>query len=193
MTPTVPPIELPPWGLVVLIGPSGAGKSTWAARHARPTEILSSDAYRALVADDPNDQNATLDAFDVLHLVAARRMANRRLSVVDATNVEGWARGQLLGLARLHGARTIAVVFDVPLDVCLARNAVRGDRRLPEAAIRRQWARMRGSIPRLAGEGWDSIHVLDGAEAVDDVPVTRAGTSTSRAQRSVPKEPRPTR
>jgi protein phosphatase len=193
MTPADPAIELPRSGLVVLIGPSSAGKSTWATRHAGPTEILSSDAFRALVSDDPNDHDATLDAFDVLHLVAARRMAHRRLSVVDATNVEGWARGRLLELARAHGVRTVAIVFDVPLEVCLARNALRAGRRVPEAAIRRQWSRMHGSIPRLAGEGWDAIHVLAGAEAVNAVPVTRAGTSAPRAQRSVPKEPRPTR
>jgi predicted kinase len=193
MTPPVPPIELPRSGLVALIGPSGAGKSTWAARHARPTEILSSDTFRALVSDDANDQDATLDAFEVLHLVAARRAAHRRLSIIDATNVEGWARAQLLDLARAHDARTMAIVFDVPLEVCLARNALRGDRRLPEAALRRQWTRMRRSLPQLASEGWDVVHVLSGADAVDAVSVMRAGTSASRTQRSVPKEPRPTR
>ncbi|MEO8511650.1 MAG: AAA family ATPase [Chloroflexota bacterium] len=193
MTPLVPPIELPRSGLVVLIGPSSSGKSTWAARHARPTEILSSDTFRALVSDDANDQDATLDAFDVLHLVAARRMAHRRLSIVDATNVEGWARTQLLDLARTHDARTIAIVFDVALEVCLARNAVRDDRRLPEAALRRQWTRMRRSIPQLATEGWDGVRILAGADAVDAVSVMRSGTSAPRTQRSVPKEPRPTR
>ena len=193
MTPLVPPIELPRSGLVALIGPSGSGKSTWATRHARPTEILSSDTFRALISDDANDQDATQDAFEVLHLVAARRMAHRRLSIVDATNVEGWARGQLLELARRHEARTMAIVFDVPLEVCLARNAVRGDRRLPEASVRRQWTRMRRSLPHLASEGWDAVRVLSGADAVDAVSVIRAGTSASRTQRSVPKEPRPTR
>lgn len=193
MTPLDPPIELPRSGLVVLIGPSGSGKSTWAGRHARPTEILSSDTFRALVSDDANDQDATPDAFDVLHLVAARRMAHRRLSIVDATNVEAWARGRLLDVARVHGARTVAIVFDVPLEVCLARNAVRGDRRLPDAALRRQWTRMRRSLPQLASEGWDAVRVLSGADAVDAVSVMRAGTSAPRTQRSVPKEPRPTR
>jgi predicted kinase len=193
MTPLVPPIELPRSGLVALIGPSGSGKSTWAARHARPTEILSSDTFRALVSDDANDQDATADAFDVLHLLAVRRMEHRRLSIIDATNVEGWARGQLLDLAREHGARTMAIVFDVPLEVCLARNALRGDRRLPEAVLRRQWSRMRRAIPHLATEGWDAVRVLGGTDAVDAVSVTRAGTSASRTQRSVPKEPRPTR
>ena len=111
MTPADPPIELPRSGLVVLIGPSSAGKSTWATRHAGPTEILSSDAFRALVSDDPSEQDATLDAFDVPHLVAARRMAHRRLSVVDATNVEGWARGRLLELARAHALEATARGF----------------------------------------------------------------------------------
>ena len=193
MTPTVPPIELPRTGLVALIGPSGSGKSSWAARHARPTEILSSDALRALVSDDANDQGSTLDAFDVLHLIAARRLAHRRLCVVDATNVEGWARTRLLDVARPHRAPTMAIVFDIPLEDCLERNAVRGDRRLPEPALRRQWSRMRASIPRLAGEGWEVIHVLHGVEAVDAVSVMRTGTPASRTQRSVPKEPRPTR
>ena len=59
-------IALPPDALVLLVGPSGAGKSTFAARHFAPTEVLSSDAMRALVADDPMDQAATDAAFELL-------------------------------------------------------------------------------------------------------------------------------
>ena len=73
-------IQLPELSLVVLIGASGSGKSTFAAKHFRPTELLSSDFFRGLVADDPNDQGATKDAFDALHFIAAsvsRRGASR--------------------------------------------------------------------------------------------------------------------
>jgi len=49
-------LTIPTPSLVALIGPSGSGKSTFAARHFAPTEVLSSDAYRAIVGDDANDQ-----------------------------------------------------------------------------------------------------------------------------------------
>src|SRR5579864_206528 len=78
----------PELSLVVLIGASGSGKSTFARKHFRPTEVISSDYCRALVADDENDQAATNDAFDVLHFIAAKRLAAGRLTVVDATNVQ---------------------------------------------------------------------------------------------------------
>lgn len=61
--------------LVVLIGASGSGKSTFARRHFKPTEIISSDFCRGLVADDENDQSASGDAFDVLHYIAGKRLA----------------------------------------------------------------------------------------------------------------------
>ncbi len=68
-------ITIPKLSLVVLVGPSGSGKSTFARRHFRPTEILSSDACRGMVADDENDQLATKDAFEVLRFVAGKRLA----------------------------------------------------------------------------------------------------------------------
>jgi predicted kinase len=43
-------INIPELSLVVLIGPSGSGKSTLARRHFRPTEILSSDFFRGILA-----------------------------------------------------------------------------------------------------------------------------------------------
>src|SRR5690606_11541285 len=62
-------VTVPAMGLVVLIGVSGSGKSTFARTHFKPTEVLSSDFCRGLVADDENDQSATPDAFDVLHYI----------------------------------------------------------------------------------------------------------------------------
>ena len=59
-------ITCPELSLVVLIGASGSGKSTFAHTHFRTTEILSSDFFRGMVADDETDQSASRDAFDVL-------------------------------------------------------------------------------------------------------------------------------
>src|SRR5205814_6420056 len=92
-------LTIPELSLVVLIGPSGSGKSTFARRHFKPTEVLSSDFCRGLVRDDENDQAASRDAFDVLHLIAARRLAAGRLTVVDATNLQADGRKPLLILA----------------------------------------------------------------------------------------------
>jgi predicted kinase len=160
-------IVLPADALVVLIGPSGAGKSTFAARQFSATQTLSSDAMRAIVADDPNDQGATDAAFELLHTALDLRLARGRLTVVDATNVEGWARTRLLTTAQRHRRRAAAIVLDLPLAVCLERNRSRLDRPLPPAAIRRQHARMRASLDLLAAEGFAWIVVFSSVEAVE--------------------------
>jgi protein phosphatase len=167
-------LSIPADAMLLLIGPSGAGKSTFAARHFAPTAVLSSDALRAMVADDPNDQSATDAAFELLHTALALRLARGRLTVVDATNVERWARERLLAIARRHGRPPAAIVFDLPLTVCLDRNAARTDRRLPPTAIRRQHARMRTSLEGLPAEGFRPIALLSTPESVDEVRVERS-------------------
>jgi nitrite reductase/ring-hydroxylating ferredoxin subunit len=74
--------------LIVLVGAARLRKSTFAARHFAPAEILSSDAYRALIAGDETDQRATKSAFGRLHRELRQRLAAGSLSVVDATNIE---------------------------------------------------------------------------------------------------------
>jgi predicted kinase len=166
-------LRLPTDALVVLIGPSGSGKSTFAAERFARTEILSSDALRAMVADDAGDQSATEAAFELLHTALGMRLARRRLTVVDATSVEGWARERLLSVARRLGRPAAAIVFDLPLATCLERNATRTDRQLPPAAIRRQHVLMRKSLDGLAGEGFDPIVVLSTPSAVEGLEVER--------------------
>ena len=167
-------ISLPGDAMVMLIGPSGAGKSTFAASHFLPTEVLSSDAMRALVADDPHDQGATDAAFELLHAALGLRLARRRLTVVDATNVEHWARQQPLAMARRARRPAVAIVFDVPLEECLAHNAARDVPR-PAAAIRRQHRWLRDSIGSLPGEGFVGTWTLASEQEVSQVRIERVG------------------
>ena len=171
-------IALPPDALVLLVGPSGAGKSTFAARHFAPTEVLSSDAMRAMVADDPMDQAATDAAFELLHTAVAMRLSLRRLAVVDATNVEGWAREKLLSIARRARRPAHAIVFNLPLDVCLGRNLERQSPR-PAAAIRRQQRWMVQSLPSLANEGLDAVWRLSSEDDVEKVQISRVAPALS--------------
>ena len=92
-------LAIPELSLVALIGPSGCGKSTFATKHFLKTEVISSDFCRGLVSDDENDQASTKDAFDVLHFIVRKRLALRRLAVVDATNVQQEARKPLVATA----------------------------------------------------------------------------------------------
>ncbi|WP_374985259.1 polynucleotide kinase-phosphatase [Streptomyces fradiae] len=153
--------------LVVLVGATGSGKSTFARRHFKPTEVVSSDFCRGLVSDDENDQSASRDAFDVLHYIAGKRLAAGRLTVVDATNVQPEARRQLVRLAREHDVLPIAIVLDVPEEVCAARNAARPDRAdMPRHVIRRHHSELRRSLRGLEREGFRKVHVLRGTEEI---------------------------
>ena len=152
--------RLPDDALVLLVGPSGAGKTTWAVRRFRADAILSSDAFRALVAGDAADQAATADAFKVLHAVARARLRRGLLSVIDATNLTAGARRALLRLAAKADRPTIAVVFDVSLERCLAQNAARPGRRIPAEVVRRHHRELSAALARLPGEGYAAVHLL---------------------------------
>src|SRR5260221_9783955 len=118
-------ITIPELSFVVLIGASGSGKSSFARKHFKPTEILSSDFCRGLVSDDENSQEATGDAFDVLHYIAAKRLAAAKLTVVDATNVQPEARKPLVQLARQYHSLPVAIVLNLPERICQERNSQR--------------------------------------------------------------------
>ncbi|MEV6953351.1 polynucleotide kinase-phosphatase [Streptomyces sp. NPDC051183] len=166
---TLPVTDL---SLVVLVGATGSGKSTFARRHFKPTEVLSSDYCRGLVADDENDQSASKEAFDVLHYIAGKRLAAGRLTVVDATSVQAESRRQLVNLAREHDVLPIAIVLDLPEEVCAERNAGRPDRAgLPRAVIQRHRRDLRRSLRGLEREGFRKVHVLRSVEEVEAAEV----------------------
>ena len=166
-------LKIPGLCLIVLVGVSGSGKSSFAARHFRPTEVLSSDAFRGLVGDDENDQSVTAAAFTALHAVAAERLKLGRLTVVDATNVQPDARRPLVDLARDHHVLPVAIVLDVPEQVCVQRNQARPDRAFGAGVVRRQHAALARSAGRLEREGFRRVFRLRGVAEVDAARIVR--------------------
>ena len=167
------PIKIPDLSLVVLVGASGSGKSSFARAHFKPTEVLSSDFCRGLVSDDENNQAATNDAFDVLHYVAAKRLAAARLTVVDATNVQPESRKPLVALAREYHCLPVAIVLDMPEAVCQERNQARADRQFGPHVVRNHIKSLRSSLRGLEREGFRHVFVLRTPEEVASATITR--------------------
>ena len=166
-------IKIPNLSLVVLIGPSGSGKTTFARRNFLPTEVLSSDACRAMVADDENDQAVTPHAFEILHHIAAKRLELGKLTVIDATNVQREARQPLLDLARRFHCLSVAIVFDLPEKICQERNLARPDRNFGPRVIRNQQSQLRRSLARLAKEGFRYVFTMERPEEAELASVER--------------------
>lgn len=173
-------LVLPEPCLVVLVGAAGAGKSTFAARHFRSDEILSSDALRGRISGDEADQSATTAAFAVLHRSLGSRLAAGRTTVVDATNVTAFARRGLLRLAAASRVAAVAVVLDLPPGIVIARNAARPGRIVPEGAVRRQLRELRRSLRRgLSVEGFTAVAVLATPAEVAAIEIVRGGASAA--------------
>ena len=166
-------LTVPDLSLVVLIGPSGSGKSTFARKHFKETEILSSDFCRGLVSDDENDQSATGDAFELLHYLAAKRLARGLLTVVDATNVQPEARKPLVALARQYHVIPVALVLDFPERLCRDRNRERANRQFGPHVVRQQVGQLRRSLRQLGREGFRHVHVLSSPDDVAAVTIER--------------------
>ncbi len=179
-------ISLPTPSLVLLLGASGSGKTTFAQKHFAPTEVVSSDTFRALVSDDENDPSASAAAFEVLHLVVDKRLEAGKLVVVDGAFVRPEYRKTLIALARKHHVFTVAIALDVGERVCEGRNEARTDRQVSAHVVRRQSQDLRSSLRGLEREGIRSVHVLRRPEEIEGVVVERTRLWTDRREERGP-------
>jgi predicted kinase len=145
-----------PRGVVVLtIGLPGSGKSTWFKR--RGITPLSSDLLRTILFDNITEQRYQHLVFTTLRsLLRARLIAKMPWNYVDATNLSPHERRQWIKMAKSFGYEPQAVFFDVPLEVCLARNA-RRERVVPEDVMQRMAAKLK---PPTFDEGFSKIVVV---------------------------------
>ena len=145
-----------------------------------------------MVSDDENNQAVTNDAFEVLHFIAAKRLALGRLTVIDATNVQPEARKPLVELARQYHCLPVAIVLESARTALsgpqpsAGRSQLRPSRRSPAAvatAAVAPWSRTGGLPPCLragnAGRGRSGAVI----ERVPLVERQAAGTRPVRHHR----------
>jgi predicted kinase len=150
------PSPTDPKGYVVLaIGMPGSGKTTWFGR--RGITPLSSDLLRNILFDDVEEQRYQGLVFSTLRsLLRARLIARMPWNYVDATNLSIHERRQWIKMAKSFGYEVQAVFFDVPLEVCLERNAKR-DRSVSEDVMRKMAEKLK---PPVFEEGFSKITVV---------------------------------
>ncbi|HZH35587.1 MAG TPA: polynucleotide kinase-phosphatase, partial [Pyrinomonadaceae bacterium] len=166
-------LKFPELSLVVLIGATSSGKSTFARKHFKPTEILSSDFCRGILADDENDQSVTSEAFELLHYIAAKRIKSGRLTVIDATNVQRESRQPFVRLAREFHVLPVAIVINPPEKVLIERHGERTDRDFGAHVIRKQMQNLRRSVRGLQKEGFRHVFTLNSIEEIESVQIER--------------------
>jgi predicted kinase len=140
--------------LIIFIGIQGSGKSSYYHRNFAATHVhVSKDLMKNVRNRDVRQSQMIEEAF-----------AAGKPVVVDNTNPTPAVRAPLIALARKHGARVIAYVFDVPVKVAVARNRGReGKARVPDVVI---YVTAKKLVPPKFEEGFDEIHVV-AAELTD--------------------------
>lgn len=114
----------------------------------------------------------TQAAFGLLHHWTRLRLAQPRLTVIDATNVQYSARQPLLRLARAAQVPAVALVLDVSLATCLSRNRQRPQRFVAEEIIRQQYHEFTSALLHLSREGYAQIRRLK-EDTLDSIQILR--------------------
>lgn len=128
-----------------------------------------------MICDDESNQNINPETFGLLHHLARLRLAARRLTVIDATNLQFRARRPLLRMARAHRLPVVAIVFQVSLAACFRHNRTRPQRFVSEVVLEQHAQQLAMALARLECEGYHRIYLLNEANiASAEVKIKRS-------------------
>lgn len=129
---------------IILTGIQGAGKTTFYLERF-------ADTHRHISLDLLRTRTRELQAVQEC-------IAEGQPFVVDNTNPTAVDRARYIAPARAVGLRLISYYFDLPLKLCLTRNAARaGKQRIPIPALHATHKRLH---PPTLDEGFDSLYVV---------------------------------
>jgi predicted kinase len=153
--------------VVLAVGLPGSGKSRYFADLG--VNPISSDAIRLQLADDETDQTIHSEVFATIrYLMRQRVQLQRPVTYIDATNLTRRDRKPFIKLARELDALIESLYFDVPLEICKARNAARA-RVVPEHALDLMAAKL---IPPSIEEGFSRVEVVSHLPEILGAPST---------------------
>jgi len=150
-------LKLPAPCVVVLVGPSRTGKTTWASEHFAANEVVSSDALRAMVGIDEDDQTASAAAFGLLEQIVTERLSRHLTTVIDTTGLNPAARERWVEAAHTADLPVYAVLFTSGLAEAEQLNDKR-PRPIPKAVLRKQFSNMKKAMDEVAHEGFDGVY-----------------------------------
>ena len=151
----------------VTMGIPGSGKSYFVHRTIqnqqqddwdRTSSVINPDSIRKMLTGDEGDQTQNSRVFDLAHgrLRWLLLAASDPPVIFDATNVQKFARRNLLDICAEFDAEPHLIVFDTPKAVCLQRNRER-ERQVPDHAIKRMHGAFLEAMDQISNEGWASI------------------------------------
>ena len=181
-------ISIPDFCTVIMVGISGSGKTTFSRKHFSDSEILASDQCRRLVCDDADSQEASRDAFELLHTMLRLRLKHRRLAVVDATNLDAAHRQDLADIAREADCPLVTLVMETPVREALTNNDLRPERRTNPQAIHRQNGRFRASLRRLKKNGPGRVYTISGNAEANTISLCRRPMRSDRRDLTTPMD-----
>jgi len=157
-------IKLGRRGVLIGIGIPGAGKTTHLSEFALDTGTirLSPDDIRQRLLGDYRDNSQNSLVWQRLYS-QIRAVLRGGSVIVDGSGTNPMYRRQDIELYRSWGAeRIIGVVFVVPLEVALSRNAGR-DKPVPEEGIHHFYELLM-AYPPSTEDGFDEVIVVDTAD-----------------------------
>ncbi len=178
-------LRLPDPCLVVLVGATASGKSHWAREWFHPDQVVSSDRLRAVVGTGERDQRAGKDAFELLDLIAEKRLRRRLTTVIDSTGLDRRRRDGWRALGERHGIPVYAVVVRAEEKLVRERNRRREDP-VPAKVVAGQLKE--AAALALDGEGFAGVHEAGPVAIVPRELLDAPAAAARQRERPVPLE-----
>ena len=145
--------------LIMLIGLPASGKTSFTktlqcSYKNDDIEIISSDAIRKELFGSEEEQKYNNKVFEEVYKRARFSIQHKKITVIDATNLN---RKRRIGfLKSIPDCLAEAIVFAIPFELCCERNAAR-ERVVPQSAMERMY---RSFQPPHYAEGFDDIQIV---------------------------------